>query len=236
MVSHGGVDPGYRAQMLRFPERRLTICVLANNPYYDVEGLARHVADVYLGSESDKITSLGVPAPAALNADFLGKYLDRTTGRVRELADQNGVLTLRSGGQSYRLNIAAPSHFIEPSNDSKIVFITNADSKVEMTLAAPGGAPSRSVKIVETGRRTDVGDYVGEYSSAELRTEWGIVLSGDGLAISSTDNAGTLVPLDKDEFSWQGMLIHFLRDPGGTVGGFTLTNVRDTNFVFERKR
>ncbi len=36
MVSHGGVDPGYRAQKLRFPDQRLTVSVLANNPASNV--------------------------------------------------------------------------------------------------------------------------------------------------------------------------------------------------------
>jgi hypothetical protein len=38
MVAHGGVDPGYRAQMLRFASEKLIVVVLGNDPFYDVEG------------------------------------------------------------------------------------------------------------------------------------------------------------------------------------------------------
>lgn len=52
-VSHGGSFVGYRAEMLRFPEQRLTVICLANLASFRPEELCRKVAEVYLGDRMD---------------------------------------------------------------------------------------------------------------------------------------------------------------------------------------
>ena len=47
-VGHGGADAGYRSEFLRFPDQRLTIAVLCNEPSSDPDRLVRSVADLYL--------------------------------------------------------------------------------------------------------------------------------------------------------------------------------------------
>lgn len=47
-VSHGGAWVGYLAEMVRFPERRLTVIVLANQTSVRPERLARRAADLCL--------------------------------------------------------------------------------------------------------------------------------------------------------------------------------------------
>ena len=46
-VSHGGVDSGYRAEMLWFPETDFGVVVLANLSAIKPGALARRVADLY---------------------------------------------------------------------------------------------------------------------------------------------------------------------------------------------
>lgn len=104
MVSHGGVDPGYRAQMLRFPDQRLTVSVLANNPASNVEGLARQIADVYLPKDAETVNTRPTPIPVGHDwSQFAGKYLDEATGRAREIVSTNDGLILRSRGRDYPL-------------------------------------------------------------------------------------------------------------------------------------
>ena len=58
--SHGGSFPGWAAKMVRFPEQRTTVLVLANGERRDVSAEAFRVADLVLADQLD---------PAALHAD-----------------------------------------------------------------------------------------------------------------------------------------------------------------------
>jgi hypothetical protein len=51
MVSHGGSFVGFRAEMIRFPEQRLSVACLCNSSTADPSRLARQVAEVYLAGE-----------------------------------------------------------------------------------------------------------------------------------------------------------------------------------------
>ena len=104
-----------------------------------------------------------------------------------------------------------------------------------MALLPPGGSRSISTKIASPGA-PHLSDYIGTYTSAELRTDWRIVLQNGALSVVAAGNDGKLSALDPGDFSLNGMLIHFVRGPEGTVSEFTLTNVRDRNIRFERKR
>jgi hypothetical protein len=48
IVEHGGGDAGFRCTLLRFPEKRLSIILLANAGDCQPTVLARQVADIYL--------------------------------------------------------------------------------------------------------------------------------------------------------------------------------------------
>jgi len=64
-VGHGGADAGYRAEFLRFPDRRLSVAVLCNFPTSDPDRLVREVADVYLEPGFDEDASVPPSSPSA---------------------------------------------------------------------------------------------------------------------------------------------------------------------------
>ena len=51
MVSHGGAFVGFRADMIRFPEQKFSVIVLANLGNINPSRLARQVADIYLADQ-----------------------------------------------------------------------------------------------------------------------------------------------------------------------------------------
>jgi Beta-lactamase len=236
MVSHGGVDPGYRAQMLRFPSERLTVAVLANDPAYDVDGLARQVAGIYL-PKSAAIVHGPPPAstPMAHNlSQFSGKYLDEATGRTREIVTRDGRLILQSRGKDYPLVYLEQERFEDPSDGGLLVFEQNSDGSVYMKMSVEGQMPSVSRKLPADAPALNTGAYEGQYSSAELGVTWRIRSSGDGLELRRHDARELLSALDKDEFAGGPGLLHFLRDDRGRVVAFTVTNVRDIGIEFRR--
>ena len=51
MVSHGGGFVGFRAEMIRFPEQKFSVIVLANLGVINPSRLARKVADLFLAEK-----------------------------------------------------------------------------------------------------------------------------------------------------------------------------------------
>jgi CubicO group peptidase (beta-lactamase class C family) len=51
VVSHGGGFVGYRAQLMRFPDQRLSVVCLMNTAEGDPSRLCRQVADIYLAND-----------------------------------------------------------------------------------------------------------------------------------------------------------------------------------------
>ena len=236
MVSHGGVDPGYRAQMLRFPSERLTVAVLANNPAYDVEGLARQIADVYLPKGAE-IAQAAPPTstPAAHNwSQFAGKYLDEETGRTREIVARNDGLVLRSRGKDYPLVHLEAERFEDPSNRGLLAFEPDSTGSMHMKMSVQGQMPSVSRQLPSKAPLWNAADYEGAYSSPELSVTWQIKSSGPNLTLARRDAQDPLSILDKDEFAGDPGLLHFLRDGRGRVIAFTVTNVRDAGVEFRR--
>lgn len=236
MVQHGGVDPGYRAQMLRFPTQQLTVAVLANNPAYDVEGLARQIADVFLPKSAEPVEVRPTATPTVGDwSQFAGRYLDEATGRIREIAKADDGLILRSRGKNYPLFHLKEWRFEDPSDGTLFVFESPSQGHLHMTMSRDGQMPSMSRQVPVKVPSWNAGEYEGTYSSLELGVTWRIGSSGSNLVLrrrAASEEAISV--LDKDEFVGDPGLLHFLRDAHGTVSAFTVTNVRDANIEFRR--
>jgi CubicO group peptidase (beta-lactamase class C family) len=62
MVAHGGVSAGYRSDIIRFPDQKLAVVLLANTSAIDALQLSREVADIVLfGAPPRKPTELQDP-------------------------------------------------------------------------------------------------------------------------------------------------------------------------------
>ncbi|MHC5005347.1 MAG: serine hydrolase domain-containing protein, partial [Planctomycetota bacterium] len=116
-VDHGGAWAGYRSQLLRFPEQRVSVAVLANLGSFDADGMARRVADIVLADtfpepsgtpEAGEGPAAGDEAPvveiaAAELSRWTGAYRRRANGSIWRLAMEDGALTVTAGRQSYPL-------------------------------------------------------------------------------------------------------------------------------------
>jgi CubicO group peptidase (beta-lactamase class C family) len=235
MVSHGGVDPGYRAQMLRFPDERLTVAVLANNPAYDVEGLARQIADIYLPkTNTHERAPSPVPSPTALDwSQLAGTFLDEQTGRTREIVVRDGTLVLRSRGREFPLSHLGGQRF-EDRDGTLFTFEANALGNVQMTMSANGQMPSVSRKLPAKAPAWNAEQYKGVYTSSELGVAWRIESQGPDLSLVRGDEKIPISAIDRDEFVSELGLIRFIRVGDGRVTALTVTDVRDIGIEFQR--
>ncbi len=110
VVSHGGAFVGFRADMIRFPEQRLSVICLANLSTFDSSGMARRVADIYLADlikdkggdktkrepEKPKFIELSEvePTPEELRT-YVGKYYSEEVDTAYFLRFKNGKLFMR---------------------------------------------------------------------------------------------------------------------------------------------
>jgi len=110
-VSHGGSFVGFRADMLRYPDERLTVICLCNRADADPSRFARQVAEVYLEDRMEPPADAAArgrrpqpPQPVELSAEqlagFVGDYYSDELDVTYEIRFDRGVLTLsvRDGG------------------------------------------------------------------------------------------------------------------------------------------
>jgi len=71
MVSHAGGFVGFRAEMIRFPDERLSVICLCNRADANPSQLSRRVAEVYLGDRMEAREPRGQRAPRAQPPDMV---------------------------------------------------------------------------------------------------------------------------------------------------------------------
>jgi CubicO group peptidase (beta-lactamase class C family) len=234
MVSHGGVDPGYRAQMLRFPAQKLTVAVLANNPAFDVEGLARQIADIFLPRPAKPIVPEAAPRPIASLTQYSGKYLEESTGRVREIVVGKDGLILRSHGRDFPLTTIEGDLFQDPQDGSLLRFTGTSSNCWQMTMTLDGWMPAVCRQLPANPPPVHARDYQGPYTNVELAIGWFVWSKGTNVLLVRTGGEEILSPLNKDIFSASPGLISFVRTNTGRIVSFKLTNVRDYGIEFRR--
>ncbi len=157
-VSHGGGWAGYRSELLRFPERRLSVIVLANRDDVDACALAGQVARTELGLSA---ASQAQPLPHMLalrggtehRQAQAGTYRGEFGQYIRILADDqglwiawgeakyalservDGLLQFNAGGDAF----FAVSHL---ASDGRIHFSVQLDDEVADYVAVEAWAPT----------------------------------------------------------------------------------------------
>ncbi|MDP2958813.1 MAG: serine hydrolase domain-containing protein [Longimicrobiales bacterium] len=235
-VSHGGADAGYRSHFLRFPDQRLTVAVLCNFPTSDPGGRANRVAEAYLeGIMQPRADRAGAGNTAAAPR----AALEALTGWYRgELPYQ--AFRVRLEGDTLRFGTGA-GQVLRPLGEERFEIVGPG---TVVTLRPDRGAePGTMEGALGRARRhdpwepteADMRALEGTYSSAELGTEYRLVVEGGNLVVRhrKLDDA-PLTPTFRDAFLVRGALAAFTRDGSGTVDGFTLSDGRVWNVRFRR--
>jgi CubicO group peptidase (beta-lactamase class C family) len=235
-VSHGGAWAGYRAQLVRFPEERISVICLCNLATAGPGGLANKVAELLLAGklapEEKKASAptAGGTAPSAEEISrYSGLYWNRETDDLRRVEGKDGKLFLRQGEDNQNeLQRVGPGLFRLP----------DAPISVEVRFPSPGtGGPARMEivyedddsslleKVAETSPSAEaLPDYAGTYENEELEAKYVFRVEKDRLLLyrRGADEA-PLKPLFTDGFQDEGIgLLRFLRD-GSRVTGFEVS-------------
>jgi CubicO group peptidase (beta-lactamase class C family) len=243
-VGHGGVDAGYRSEVLWFPEVDFGVVVLANLSTIKPGALARRVADLYLPERLGPDEFLDAPAaqlPVETLARYAGLYRDERTGLTRRVKLEDGKLTVNSGfGERLELTPIAEDRFrlgdppfeahVAPGPAGTMHYRERtSDGRVGDFTAATPAEPG-----VER-----LADYAGAYVCPELDVRYTLAVRDGALTLLRRKaKAVTLEPTVTDAFVAEQRDIVFLRDGRGAVSGFEVfaERIRNLRFDFDVER
>ncbi|WP_419161660.1 serine hydrolase domain-containing protein [Candidatus Palauibacter sp.] len=238
-VQHSGGTAAYRGFLTRFPDHGVAVSVMCNVGEANPGGLARGVAELYLGDaiseESADDDPAGVEVDPARVAALAGGYRDTRTGQFMELAADGS--SLRVGGmQGFQLAAMSETEFGSPDGIS-----------IAFEAAAEGGRPAAimntpvavDVRIEPVGEfsptAADLADYVGAYRSDEAEVTYWVEVEDGSLVLKDRYGDGeALDPVYPDAFTQGGTTYIFHRGDGGRVTEASLSQGRVWDLRFDR--
>lgn len=243
-VSHGGSWAGYRAELLRFPEQRLSVACLCNLSSARPSRRARQVADLYLAEEfqaaeaATEPKSSRPPVPTRELREKAGTYRDPVSGSLRRVIFREGKLFLEAFGGSYELRLDGTAFRVVGAPVSTEVSFESPGPGIRRMREATAGRPAMVLEAIPpvSTSAAELVEYAGAYFSDELETTYRLVVE-DGRLVRRAKNQEpeALSPSVKDEFSLGSTIFRFRRDPAGRVSGFALDRGRIRNVRFERR-
>ena len=245
-ISHGGEDPGASAYFVRYPDDDLAIAVLCNQDGFDAAGLARGIAEVYLGAgpEPPVSSAAAAPAPAVPPASLAaheGLYRQPEEETLLRFVVRDGVLRGSSGAgtgdEGWAVAPLGGDRFAIPGTPITLTF---ADVPGRgHTVRIDGETPDPSV--LERVRQyapaaADLEALAGAYASEELDVTYTLAVRDGALEFRIPGRAAhALLPIRPDVFAGSLVgVIRFARDASGKPSGFTVHGIAARGIRFLR--
>jgi hypothetical protein len=246
-IWHGGGDPGYGANVARYPDQGLAIAVLCNQ---ESGAPSEGVADIYLEDafpSAVSINATAAPPTVSLSAEQLaskvGLYRDSTNESLRRIVLRDGKL------RAFGLAIGDGAE-LTPVSENR--FLLPWGTAVEFAPAVAGRA--QELRELPDGRKhlvfqqenafapssAELRAFAGEYVSPELEVTYTLAARDSGLVIQIRGRADIVLrPIFADAFegSREGDsvgVVKFSRDARGVVTGFTLNTGGVRGLRFDR--
>lgn len=230
-IEHGGSIAGYRSHLLRFPEQKLTVVILANVSSFKPSALARKVAEVYLGKQMQPMAK-----PAAVTADalpgFAGEYRFASGFLLRFQAEGKTLFLMTETGK-VALRPTSASEFVEGETGNAYTF-------------AKGSVVMHGIGLDQSGQKVErptlsakqFDELTGRFQSDELDVIYTIQVRDGKLMLRHRKGELELRPLGADEFSAAPnnlfISLRFTRSAGDSVNGFRVSTPRLRHLRFDK--
>lgn len=246
-VSHGGALAGYRSQLMRFPDKRTSIIILANRADANPTNKAYQVADIlFKGELQEKVESEDLPTEYLEELvdiysvgveTFTGLY-EIDPGFEMEVTYERDTLFAIQKWNSYRVSLfpADDTKFKTPVDPSlQFGFTQIKDEKSQVLYRIKNGYPTKAIrKDAIDPNEVDLEWYTGSYFSPELGTTYQITIQEEKLNVNIEHrDQFTLEISNTDQFTYNGALVDFHRS-NGKITGFELDAGRVQNLKFEK--
>jgi CubicO group peptidase (beta-lactamase class C family) len=248
-VEHAGGDAAYRTNILRFPDQRFSVVVLANAGDVNATALSFKIADIYLEDRlqptPDK-PSLGDKPEVTIDPKVLDAYVgdyelqdELRPGFIVSFSKDKDHLVARATGQSslpmYAVSNTAFRLRVVPA---EVVFDDPTEGgKTQNAILHQDGAslPMRRILITQpTAERLKA--YEGQFYSAELGVTYDVFVRDGALKVHYPRGDIDLEPIGNDAFAgaFPTGSLKFVCGADGECNALSIDDGRVQNLRFVR--
>jgi CubicO group peptidase (beta-lactamase class C family) len=249
-IDHSGSDAGFRTYLLRFPEKKLSIIVLANDASIDAGSLAYQIADIYLNYNLKKVPVIAVKkSPTSIQSSIktatkeLSSYIGRyevQKGLIMDFKLENNDLVVNATGQGkFKLQQTAPDIFKMIGVNGIVSFLKNNVGELDRIGFEINGKKMQGTRIKDKQIDSEsMMPYTGQFYSKELNITYNITYANGKLTAKNNRATDTQLSLiSADSFSgdqWFMGIVKFFRNDKQFVTGLTVSTDRVKNLVFNK--
>lgn len=244
-IRHGGAFVGFRAELLRFPEQKLSIAIFANRGDANPSRLADQVAEILLKGKLDEVVvnrnkkvEVDVPKEEFQLNQIVGEY-EIQPGVVASLSIKNDSLNVLQlwNKSTYNIVKVRGNTFQIPGNENLSFSFSNLKEGFTQTLTVlQNGSETKAKRKKEVDLSSiNLKDYAGSYYSKELDVNYNFEIENEILIvrIENTQSSIESTISDLDQFSTELGLVRFQRKDG-QISGFELDSGRVKNLKFKK--
>ena len=237
-VSHGGAWGGYRAILMRFPARHVSVELLCNRGDANTGALAGRVASAWFGGGLPPLPEIVQGAESSLSADIAldtGVYVNEFEGLVLYVSrGPHGLLFGARAGGGGQVVYSVAGRFRLTSGAT----LTFDRTRHTLTLEA-GSAGPRPVVLeridAQHAAPGPLAPYAGTYRSDEADVTYRVAMKGTSLVWTLAEWPDVVLePVALDFFRGGGLLLRFERDASGAVTGLRVTDRGVVRLPFHR--
>ena len=246
-IGHNGGMLAFRADLIRFPEEKLSVIVLANHGYLHSSFMAQQVAGFYLEDKTLKKeknemkTSPSVPKDEA--EKYVGKYFSHDINQWRRISYSNDTLYYDNGNINNRISLR------KTESHNFVIDQFNPPIPIgfeENTMTIDYGWMKKRFELFDDSqpKREDLKAFLGKYFSSELNTYY-TLYELDGriwVRVNSNipfvifpDPTDTKINWNSKSMVWLGYaMMKFQFDEYQKVTGFLIGDNRVSGIFFEK--
>ena len=240
-ISHGGIWAGFRAFMVRFPEKHLSIALFSNHGSVDPERIVFQLADAVLQKALDSVkeTRQEIDLDTAALDACVGQYQLAPGLIITITREDNHLMSQATGYPKEPLFAESPTKFFFKVEDSTISFVPNGSGVSHLILNRQGQIMQATRMEFSPPSTKDLLDFVGSYFNDDLETSYTMQVKHTRLLISHARHGDIeLTPAGVGTFTadqwWLGQ-VTFSRDERKVVTGFQVTGGRIRPVLFRKK-
>lgn len=246
-VSHGGAWMGFRAELMRFPDQKLSVAALCNVANSNPSSFARSVATVYLEPQMSPLVFTPAPATSAAPTlgpvvtltttemqQWVGNYVSSANGSPRSIAIDGGKLMATVGQNRAELVPHSPTEFMVTLGANPVILRFERGAQGRRIRQWIGGQEGPAFDEAQAAAPLSA-SYAGTYRSDELAASFTVVVANDGLQVRMPGNVtSTFRRIGSGAFVAGGTSLRFDDVRDGNVPGFVLDAGRMRGIRFVR--
>jgi hypothetical protein len=250
IYEHGGIQGGFKTQMIVFPELKMGFVVLGNFHDFPNKEKAFELADLFIKkTDNKKIESKTEKMDSSIailtnRHDYLkytGNYMDEQ-GIAYKILIHDNKMYLHFQDEIFLLNVKKLTAFPITMPDQKFIFEAKKSNDTLLIQEWPGGRRVlRKYKGIETYPISELQNYVGTHYSPELDCRYKIILRNHELIMTHNkyeDNRLELIG-SEDLFSqnyWWMAHLKMLRNENNQIDGFEVYTDRIMHLRFIKEK